>query len=58
MNLCSDDHDEICYEGSFCPACKILEAAKERESGMQAELDDLKDQLEEATTTDAKSDSA
>lgn len=21
MNLCSDGHDEVCYEGRECPAC-------------------------------------
>jgi hypothetical protein len=24
MNLCSDGHDEICYEGRSCPACEII----------------------------------
>lgn len=23
MNLCSDGHDEVCYEGRDCPACLI-----------------------------------
>lgn len=25
MNLCSDGHDEICYEGRSCPLCAFKE---------------------------------
>lgn len=25
MNLCSDNHQEICYEGRICPLCTALE---------------------------------
>jgi hypothetical protein len=25
MKLCSDDHEEVCYEGRECPACKAKE---------------------------------
>lgn len=28
MNLCSDDHEEVCYEGRSCPACDV---AKEKD---------------------------
>jgi transcription initiation factor IIE alpha subunit len=41
MNLCSDGHEEICYEGRNCPACDIkfeLEKAN-------ATIDDLKDRI-------------
>lgn len=23
MNLCSEGHDEICYEGRRCPVCEL-----------------------------------
>jgi len=23
MNLCSDNHDEVCYEGNTCPVCSV-----------------------------------
>lgn len=23
MNLCNNDHDEVCYEGRNCPACSL-----------------------------------
>jgi hypothetical protein len=22
MNICSNNHDEICYEGRYCPVCE------------------------------------
>jgi hypothetical protein len=25
MNLCSEGHDEVCYEGNNCPACEMKE---------------------------------
>lgn len=28
MNLCSEGHDEICYEGKYCPACEIIKEFK------------------------------
>ena len=38
MNLCSDGHDEVCYEGRRCPVCeKMDEIAK-----LEGEVDDLK----------------
>jgi len=31
MNLCSDNHDEICFEGwgTKCPACEALKDQKD-----------------------------
>ncbi len=28
MELCSEGHDEICYEVKNCPACSLLEDIK------------------------------
>lgn len=45
MNLCSDNHDEVCFEGRHCPACSVAEeknkeiAALEKTNGEQ--LDDI-----------------
>jgi len=38
MNLCADDHDEVCYEGRHCPACEVR---KEK----NAEISELKDKI-------------
>ena len=24
MNLCSEGHDEVCYDGRNCPVCELL----------------------------------
>jgi hypothetical protein len=29
MELCSNRHDEVCFEGKYCPACGIAEELKE-----------------------------
>ena len=38
MEICSDGHGEVCYEGRRCPACDL-------QLDMQGEIDDLKDQI-------------
>lgn len=43
MNLCSDDHDEVCYEGRKCPAC---EKEKERAS-LEGEIANLNDKIDD-----------
>lgn len=25
MNLCSEGHDEVCYDGRNCPACSLID---------------------------------
>jgi hypothetical protein len=30
MNLCSDGHDEVCYEGKYCPACYLKKEFNDR----------------------------
>lgn len=47
MNLCSEDHDEICYEGRICPLCDALEDADITQEEMQKEIDQLKSELED-----------
>ena len=37
MTLCDNGHDEVCYEGKYCPACKLKD-----------EIDQLKIELEES----------
>ncbi len=34
MNLCSDGHEEVCYESNGCPVC-----------GMEAEISALEDEV-------------
>jgi hypothetical protein len=28
MNLCSEGHDDVCYEGKLCPLCEMREGLK------------------------------
>lgn len=44
MNLCSDEHDEVCYEGRYCPACSVRDEM-EREKDLQ--IDELKTRIGE-----------
>ena len=56
MNLCSDNHDEVCYEGSICPVCELIdqhneklaeieEEYKDKISDLNAEISELNSQL-------------
>lgn len=38
MQLCNEDHAEICYEGRVCPACNIRE-------DLNSEIKDLEDSV-------------
>ena len=51
MTMCSDGHDEICYEGqgfnSSCPCCELLAEIKLREKDideLQEEVQSLKEE--------------
>ena len=58
MNLCSSYHDEICYEGSKCPVCEIIDD-KDRQissleddiSSLERHITDLEHQLAEIPST-------
>lgn len=44
MNLCSDGHEEICYDSKSCPLCeKIAEMAE-----LQKEINRLQEELDNA----------
>ncbi|MFA6281884.1 MAG: hypothetical protein WCY05_05230 [Candidatus Omnitrophota bacterium] len=40
MNLCSENHDEICFEGRKCPLCEMKDE-------LENEIQDLKEKLED-----------
>jgi peptidoglycan hydrolase CwlO-like protein len=48
MEICSSEHDEICYESHFCPVCAIKEdtaneinALDDEISSLRADIDSL-----------------
>jgi hypothetical protein len=46
MNLCSDKHEEVCYEGRHCPVCQKQEEINELEDTvetLQKEVQTLED---------------
>lgn len=51
MNLCSEHHEEVCYEGHFCPVCELIEEHEtEMERLREANNDEvalLKEEIEE-----------
>ena len=49
MNLCSDGHEEVCYECRNCPVCDGLKEAEKESDRLQDIIDDLKFKLEEAS---------
>ncbi len=45
MNLCSDSHDEVCYEGRTCPLCakqKEIDELEKANAILQDENSNLK----------------
>ena len=43
MELCSDDHDEVCYESRTCPVCEVASKLKEAEGS----ISDLEEQVKD-----------
>lgn len=41
MNLCSDVHDEVCFEGRHCPVCPLYEEI----GRLTIEIEDLQEKL-------------
>lgn len=46
MNLCSDNHDAVCYESHKCPVCDTREDLQGTIDEMEKEITDLKSQTE------------
>jgi hypothetical protein len=46
MILCSEGHDEICYEGRSCPACELKDNLQYQIDEMQKIIDRQQIELE------------
>ena len=49
MNICDDNHEEVCYSGRDCPACKANEAIESLEGDVasaEASASALQDKVE------------
>jgi len=48
MQLCSENHDEVCYEGRNCPCCIEIDCRKDAEKELEhrdVEIEKLKDMV-------------
>jgi hypothetical protein len=45
MNLCNDDHDEVCFEGRTCPACAIREDLERKVSDLEDDVKSLENKV-------------
>ena len=43
MTLCSDDHEEICFEGKSCPLCD----ANSKNGDLERQVESLQEQIDE-----------
>lgn len=46
MNLCSDKHDEVAYEGRRCPVCILIEEHRDEVRELDVKVDALKAEVE------------
>ena len=46
MNLCSNGHDEVCYEGYECPACELADDLNEDISKLEDKIGELEGTIE------------
>lgn len=47
INLCSNGHDEIVYEGSQCPLCDMRSDSQAEIDGLSNEIEELKNSIAE-----------
>jgi len=43
MELCSDGHEEVCFEGRTCPVCEEMDEIKR----LEREIKDLENEVKE-----------
>ncbi len=47
MNLCSDNHEEICYEGRNCPLCAAKSDLSDEIKTLKQTIDDQEERIAE-----------
>jgi hypothetical protein len=47
MNLCNNNHQEVCFEGRECPLCQSVKELQQEIDALLEERDHLKEQLEQ-----------
>ncbi len=46
MNLCSDGHDEVCFDGRSCPVCDIISEKDEKINELETTILILKEETQ------------
>jgi len=49
MNICSDGHDEICYDTYDCPMCKLIDEHIDTIDDLDEKIDDLENTINDLT---------
>jgi len=42
MNICNDQHDEICFESRKCPLCAMINELNEEIANLNYKIEELK----------------
>lgn len=46
MDLCSENHGEVCHDARLCPACEAIDELQGRLDDMTSERDDLQKEVD------------
>lgn len=46
MDLCSHEHDEVCYDGKTCPVCSLRDEKNEEIDELKAKVEQLESEVE------------
>ena len=52
MNLCSDKHDEVCYDGRVCPVCDVRDELQGTIDELEKEIQSLNSEIESLQESD------
>jgi hypothetical protein len=47
MNLCDDNHIEVCFEGRKCPVCLVRDELEHSIGLLNSEIEELKQHIDE-----------
>lgn len=45
MKLCSEWHEEVCFDGDKCPACKVIEDTDDKILALQDRVEQLEKEV-------------
>lgn len=45
MELCSEGHDEVCFDGMYCPACELIKEHNAKVEKLEEQIESLEEQV-------------